>query len=392
MATRLFPFEDYWWFYVAFGGLIVLLLVIDLAAHRTSGPISVRVAARWTGLWVLLGMGFTCVIYLTAANRYDPGVARQMSFEYLAGYLVEESLSIDNMFVFALVFRYFSLNVAQQHRVLFYGILGAMVSRGIFVAAGSALIQFHWVVIAFGAFLVLSGVRMAFASENKVDPESHVVIRIVRRLVRVTSELRGQRFVVREDGAIWFTPLMVILLVLESTDIVFAVDSVPAVFGVTKEPLIVYTSNIFAVLGLRAMYFLLAGALDRFHLLKYGLSVVLVFVGLKMAVLDDLAGGRLPIGFSLAVIATTVIGAMALSLLFPRMPSEALNDRATRVGSIVIGSVFTALCCASLLMAAGVRPSFVETGGLEAIRSEWLYVSGLCYALCGWLLLGPKRP
>jgi tellurite resistance protein TerC len=392
MATRLFPFEDYWWFYVAFGGLIVLLLVIDLAAHRTSGPISVRVAARWTGLWVLLGMGFTCVIYLTAANRYDPGVARQMSFEYLAGYLVEESLSIDNMFVFALVFRYFSLNVAQQHRVLFYGILGAMVSRGIFVAAGSALIQFHWVVIAFGAFLVLSGVRMAFASENKVDPESHVVIRIVRRLVRVTSELRGQRFVVREDGAIWFTPLMVILLVLESTDIVFAVDSVPAVFGVTKEPLIVYTSNIFAVLGLRAMYFLLAGALDRFHLLKYGLSVVLVFVGLKMAVLDDLAGGRLPIGFSLAVIATTVIGAMALSLLFPRMPSEALNDRATRVGSIVIGSVFTALCCASLLMAAGVRPSFVETGGLEAIRSEWLYVSGLCYALCGWLLLRPKRP
>jgi tellurite resistance protein TerC len=391
MATRLFPFEDYWWFYVAFGGLIVLLLVIDLAAHRTSGPISVRVAARWTGLWVLLGMGFTCVIYLTAANRYDPGVARQMSFEYLAGYLVEESLSIDNMFVFALVFRYFSLNVAQQHRVLFYGILGAMVSRGIFVAAGSALIQFHWVVIAFGAFLVLSGVRMAFASENKVDPESHVVIRIVRRLVRVTSELRGQRFVVREDGAIWFTPLMVILLVLESTDIVFAVDSVPAVFGVTKEPLIVYTSNIFAVLGLRAMYFLLAGALDRFHLLKYGLSVVLVFVGLKMAVLDDLAGGRLPIGFSLAVIATTVIGAMALSLLFPRMPSEALNDRATRVGSIVIGSVFTALCCASLLMAAGVRPSFVETGGLEAIRSEWLYVSGLCYALCGWLLLRPKR-
>jgi predicted tellurium resistance membrane protein TerC len=232
---------------------------------------------------------------------------------------------------------------------------------------------------------------MAFASENKVDPESHVVIRIVRRLVRVTSELRGQRFVVREDGAIWFTPLMVILLVLESTDIVFAVDSVPAVFGVTKEPLIVYTSNIFAVLGLRAMYFLLAGALDRFHLLKYGLSVVLVFVGLKMAVLDDLAGGRLPIGFSLAVIATTVIGAMALSLLFPRMPSEALNDRATRVGSIVIGSVFTALCCASLLMAAGVRPSFVETGGLEAIRSEWLYVSGLCYALCGWLLLRPKR-
>src|SRR5450631_3020353 len=145
MTTRLFPFVEYWWFYAAFGGLILLLLMVDLAAHRMPRPISMRAAARWTGLWVCLGMGFSCVIYLLAANRYGPGVARQMSFEYLAGYLVEESLSIDNMFVFALVFRYFSLNAGQQHRVLFYGILGAMVSRGVFVAAGSALIQFHWV-------------------------------------------------------------------------------------------------------------------------------------------------------------------------------------------------------------------------------------------------------
>jgi tellurite resistance protein TerC len=391
MTTRLFPFAEYWWFYAAFGILILLLLVMDLAAHRTSRPISTRAAARWTGLWVLLGMGFSGVIYLLAANRYGPGVARQMSFEYLAGYLVEESLSIDNMFVFALVFRYFSLGGEQQHRVLFYGILGAMVSRGIFVAAGSALIQFHWVVIAFGAFLVLSGLRMAFASEQRVEPERNLVIRIARRFVPVSSELRGHRFIVREGGSICFTPLMIILLVLESTDIVFAVDSVPAVFGVTKEPLIVYTSNVFAVLGLRAMYFLLSGALDRFHLLKYGLSVVLVFVGLKMAVFDNLAGGRLPIGFSLAVIATTVIGAIALSLLFPRISSGALNHRAARVGRIVIGSVSTALCCANLVMAAGVRPSFLENGGLEAIRTEWLYVSGLCYALCGWLLLRPKR-
>ena len=160
-----------------------------------------------------------------------------------------------------------------------------------------------------------------------MDPESNLVIRFVRRFVPVTSELRGHRFIVREGGAIWFTPLMVILLVLESTDIVFAVDSVPAVFGVTKEPLIVYTSNVFAVLGLRAMYFLLSGALDRFHLLKYGLSVVLVFVGLKMAVFDDLAGGRLPIGVSLAVIATAVIGAIALSLLFPRTPRARESGR-----------------------------------------------------------------
>lgn len=315
---RLFPFAEYWWFYAAFGILILLLLAMDLSAHRMSRPISMRAAARWTGLWVLLGTGFSGVIYLLASNRYGPGVASQMSFEYLSGYLVEESLSIDNMFVFALVFRYFSLGGEQQHRVLFYGILGAMVSRGIFVAAGSALIQLHWVVMAFGIFLVLSGLRMAFTSETRVDPERNLVIRVVRRFVRITGEMKGHRFVVWEAGAICFTPLMVILLVLESTDIVFAVDSVPAVFAVSKEPLIVYTSNVFAVLGLRAMYFVLAGALGRFHFLKYGLSMILVFVGLKMTVFDDLAGGRMPIGFSLAVIASTVVGAIVLSLLLPR--------------------------------------------------------------------------
>jgi hypothetical protein len=184
---------------------------------------------------------------------------------------------------------------------------------------------------------------------------------------------------------------MVILLILESTDLVFAVDSVPAVFGVTKEPLIVYTSNVFAVLGLRAMYFLLAGALDRFHLLKYGLSVVLVFVGLKMALLDDLAGGRLPIGFSLAVIATTVIGAIALSLLFPKTPAVPESDGPARVWRIAVGLAFAALCCVSLTMAAGVRPPFLENRGFEEIAAERLYVSGLCYALCCWLLLRPQR-
>ena len=254
------------------------------------------------------------------------------------------------------------------------------------------MIQFHWVVIAFGVFLVLSGLRMGFASEKKVDPERNPVIRLVRRFVRITNELKGQRFVVREGGAICFTPLMVILLVLESTDIVFAVDSVPAVFAVTKEPLIVYTSNIFAVLGLRAMYFVLSGALDRFHLLKYGLSVVLVFVGLKMAVLDDLAGGRLPIGFSLAAIAISVVAAIALSLLFPRIPRERKSDGTARIWRLVVGFAFAALCCMDLAIAAGVRPSFLENTDLEVLRTEWLVVSGLCYALCGWLLLRPRRP
>jgi len=318
MPTRLFPFAQYWWFYAAFAALIVLLLALDLWVHRKPRPISMPAAAAWTAFWILLGLGFAGVIYLLGADSYDPRVASQMSFEYLAGYLVEESLSVDNMFVFALVFRYFSLGSEQQHRVLFYGILGAMVFRGIFVAAGSALIQLHWVVIAFGLFLIFSGLRMAFAGETKVEPDRNLVIRFVRRFVPITSEFHGHRFVVRQSGTICLTPLMVVLLFLESTDVVFAVDSVPAVFAVTKEPLIVYTSNVFAILGLRAMYFVLAGAVDKFYLLKYGLSLVLVFVGLKMALLDDLAGGRLSIGLSLVVIASAVAASIALSLIFPR--------------------------------------------------------------------------
>ena len=390
MTKQLFPFAEYWWFYAAFAGLVVLLMALDLSAHRKPRPISIRTAAYWTAAWVALGLSFSAAIYLLAGSRYGPAVGSQMTLEYLAGYVVEESLSIDNMFVFALVFRYFSLEGERQHRVLFYGILGAMVFRGMFVAAGSALIQFHWVVLAFGGFLVLSGLRMAFASEKAVEPERNLVIRLVRRFIPITGDVHGNRFVVRESGALCFTPLMVILLVLESTDILFAVDSVPAVFAVTKEPLIVYTSNVFAILGLRAMYFVLSGALDRFYLLKYGLSVVLIFVGLKMALLDDLAGGRLPIGFSLAVIATTVVASILLSLLFPQTPRDPERDWPARIGRAALGWAFVALCCASVAVAAGVRPTFLDIQVLAGINAEWLYISGLCYAALGWMLLRPK--
>jgi tellurite resistance protein TerC len=390
MPSQLFPFAEYWWFYAIFGSLIVLLLVLDLSAHRSSGSISMRGAVRWTGVWLVLGMSFSFVIYLLTAHHYGGDAARQMSVEYLTGYLVEESLSIDNMFVFALIFRYFSLGAKQQHRVLFYGILGAMVLRGVFIAAGSALIQFRWVVLTFGVFLVVSGLRMAFAGEKKVEPDRNPVIRLVRRFIPTTNELDGNRFVVRRGGVLHITPLMVILLVLESTDVVFAVDSVPAVFAVTKEPLIVYTSNIFAVLGLRAMYFVLAGALDRFHLLKYGLAVILVFVGLKMSVLDELAGGRLPGVVSLGVIVATVVASMALSLLFPRSGGWDPR-RLVRMGRVAVGSVFAILSCASLAMAAGGRPAFLQVPALDIIRAEWLYVSGACYGICGWLLLRSPR-
>jgi tellurite resistance protein TerC len=254
-----------------------------------------------------------------------PVAARQVTLEFLTGYVVEESLSIDNMFVFALVFRYFAVPAKYQHRILFYGVLGAIVFRGIFIAAGALLIKFHWVVIVFGLFLIVTGVRMALEKEKSIDPASNPVIRLVRRLIPVTPDLHGSSFLVRLNGVMHFTPLMIVLLVLETTDILFAVDSVPAVFAVTKEPLVVFTSNVFAILGLRSMYFLLAGAMDRFYALKFGLSAVLVFVGLKMVVLDDLAGGRFPIGISLAIIGAAIGVSIAVSLLFPKGSSRPLT-------------------------------------------------------------------
>jgi tellurite resistance protein TerC len=222
------------------------------------------------------------------------------------------------MFVFALIFGYFAIPTRLQHRVLFYGVLGAIVFRGLFIAGGAVLIRFHWVVIAFGVFLMYTGIRLAFEKEKEVHPDSNPLIRVVRRFVPVTSELHGHRFTIRESGVLHFTPLMVALLALETTDIVFAVDSVPAVFGVTSEPFLVFTSNIFAILGLRSLYSLLAGAMDRFRLLRYGIAVVLAFVGLKMSLLDGIAGGRFPAGISLGIILGTIGTAILLSIARPQ--------------------------------------------------------------------------
>ena len=279
--------------------------------------ISFREAGIWTAVWMALALAFSYVLYLLAAHAHPAAVARQLTLEFLAGYVVEESLSVDNMFVFVLVFRYFAVPLRYQHRVLFYGVLGAMVFRAIFIAAGAALIQFHWVMVVFGLFLIYTGIRMAFEEEKQIDPSSSPVIRLVRRFLPVTPELHGSRFFIRKKG-LYATPLLIALLFLEATDIVFAVDSVPAVFGVTKEPFVIYSSNVFAILGLRAMFFLLAGAMERFHLLKYGLAIVLTFVGLKMVWLDQAFGGRFPIGISLAIISAVIGGSIILALIFPK--------------------------------------------------------------------------
>jgi tellurite resistance protein TerC len=318
MGPSLFPFADYWWFYLVFTGAIVALLILDLRLHRQGTEMPFRVAALWSALWISLAALFSAGLYLFGVFRFGADTARRITLEFLAGYAVEEALSIDNMFVFALVFRYFAIPSRFQHRVLFYGVLGAIVFRGIFIAVGAALVQFHWVVIAFGLFLIYTGIRLVFEKEKQVHPDSNPLIRLVRRFVPVTGELHDNRFTIRKAGVLHITPLMIALLALETADIVFAVDSVPAVFGVTTEPFIVFTSNIFAILGLRSIYSLLAGAMDRFRMLQYGIAVVLVFVGLKMSLLDHLAGGRFPIGISLAIIVGTIGTAVLLSLRRPK--------------------------------------------------------------------------
>ena len=311
---HLFPLAEYWWFYLAFTGLILVLLALDMFLHRGDKVMPVRRAAMWTAVWVSLAFAFAGALYWYSLGRFGAETAGRITLEFLTGYAVEEALSIDNMFVFALVFRYFGIAQGLQHRVLFYGVLGAIVFRAIFIAGGAALVHFHWVVVVFGIFLIYTGIRMAFEKEREIHPDDNPLIRLVRRFVPVCNETHGHAFVIRKAGRLTFTPLMIALLALETTDILFAVDSVPAVFGVTREPMLVFTSNIFAILGLRSLYFLLAGAMDRFRLLQYGIAVVLVFVGLKMALLDQLAGGRFPIGWSLGIIAGTIGISMLLSV------------------------------------------------------------------------------
>lgn len=313
-----FPFAQYWWLYLAFTGLIVVLLWIDLRLHRRSATQTVRAAALWTCVWVILAFAFCGGLYWYVSGARSPAVGRQLGMEFLAGYIVEESLSIDNMFVFALMFRYFRVPAGYQHQVLFYGVLGAIAFRAMFIAAGTALIHLAWVLAAFGVFLVVSGVRLALERGHNIDPGESRIVRALRRMLAVTPQLYGHRFFTRIGGKLHATPLLVVLVFLETTDIVFATDSVPAVLGVTREPFVVYTSNLLAVLGLRSLYFLLAGGLERFHLLRYGLAAILVFVGLKMVVLDRLWGGRFPILASLAIIAAAIAIPVALSAMVRR--------------------------------------------------------------------------
>lgn len=345
-SLSLFPFAEYWWFYGVFVGFVFGVLALDLGVfHRKAHEVKFREAAIWSAIWMSLSMVFAFGFWRYALAKlpdYQPlldhflslgipqadwpqaaaRVADQCALEFVTGYIIEQSLSVDNLFVFIIIFTFFGIPARYQHRVLFFGILGALVFRSIFIAIGAGLMQFHWVNYVFGAFLLFTGVKILFSDDAAPEPDKNPVIRWLKGLMPVTPELHGQRFLVQVDGVRHATPLLVCLLCMEVTDIVFAVDSVPAIFAVTREPLIVFTSNLFAILGLRSLYFLLAGLMDKFWALKYGLGIILSFVGLKMVVLNNLAGGKFPIGISLSIILGTLAVAIVVSLVFPKAPAH----------------------------------------------------------------------
>ncbi len=305
------------WLWVGFNVFVLAMLALDLGVfHRDAHRVSVREASIWTSVWITLALLFNYGIYHF--------MGAQSGLEFLTGYLIEKALSVDNIFVFVLIFSYFRVPPKYQHRVLFWGILGALVMRGAMIGAGAYLISnFHWVIYVFGGFLVFTGIRMAVHQEHDIDPQANPVLRLIRRFIAISPQYDGQRFFTRvaRRGTMKraATPLFVVLVLVETTDLIFAVDSIPAIFAVTRDPFLVYSSNVFAILGLRALYFLLAGVIEKFHYLKLGLSVVLVFVGAKMLLVDVV---DVPVGLSLGVIALVLGTAVGFSLLFPKAAEE----------------------------------------------------------------------
>ena len=274
------------WIWGAFMGFVLSMLALDLGVfHRHAHKIEMKEALVWSGVWIGLALLFNLGLFFYW-DKIQPGSPysnQEAGFAFLAGYLIEKALSVDNIFVFLLIFGYFAVPEKYQHRVLFWGIIGALISRASFIAGGAALLErFFWLMIVFGLFLIASGIKMAVIKDKKMDPEKNPLVKLFRRLMPVTQDYHGQKFFTRINGKLWATPLFVVLLMIEFTDVIFAVDSIPAIFAITSDPFLVFTSNVFAILGLRALFFALAGLMQMFHYLSYGLAAILVFVGGKM--------------------------------------------------------------------------------------------------------------
>ena len=301
---------DTLWLWIGFNVFVLVMLALDLGVfHRKAHVVSLKESLSWTVVWIALAMVFNLGVWHYSGS--------QRALEFFTGYLIEKSLSVDNVFVFALLFSYFAVPSVYQHKVLFWGILGALIMRAIMIALGAVLItKFAWIIYVFGGFLILTGIKMIVKREEEIHPERNPVVRWFKKLMPVTPDYRGDKFFVRENGVRMATPLFVVLLLVELSDVIFAVDSIPAIFAVTTDPFIVYTSNVFAILGLRSLYFALAGVMDKFHYLKIGLGVVLTFVGVKMILAHT--AWKIDTLVSLAVILMILATSVVLSLIRPR--------------------------------------------------------------------------
>ncbi|TKR31106.1 TerC family protein [Luteimonas gilva] len=308
------------WLWAGFAGVIVVALLADLLLMRHGGAhrVTFKEALYWSIGWVALSLLFNAALWWYANAAAGPAEANRIGLEFLTGYLVEKSLAVDNIFVFLMLMSYFAVPEEYRQRVLVIGVLGAIALRAILIFAGAALLaKFHWLLYVFGAFLLLTGIKMWFAAGKAPDLERNPALRWMRGHLRLTDGYHGQALSVRRDGVRWFTPLFVVLVLIGVTDVIFAVDSIPAIFAITADPFIVLTSNVFAVLGLRAMFFLLAGMAERFHLLPYGLAVVLAFIGAKMLLLDIY---KIPVLWALATVLAILAATIALSLARPPKP------------------------------------------------------------------------
>jgi tellurite resistance protein TerC len=301
------------WFWVSFNLFVLLMLGLDLGVfHKKSHAVGVKEALVWSGVWVFLALCFNGFIY------YLFGETRAL--EFFTGYLIEKALSVDNIFVFVLIFSYFQIPSEYQHKVLFWGIIGALIMRVIFIFAGVALLEkFHWTIYIFGSILIYTGIKMLFQSDKKIEPDKNPVMRLLKRIIPTTDKLYQDRFFIRENQRNTATPLFVVLIMIELTDLVFAVDSIPAILAVTQDHFIVYTSNVFAILGLRSLYFALADIIERFKYLTIGLAIILIFVGIKMVLIDVF---KIPIQYSLAVIVMILFGSVMISLIKTRKPKQ----------------------------------------------------------------------
>lgn len=299
--------------WICFLGFVLLMLALDLGVfHRKSHEIKLKEALIWTGVWISLALVFNYGVYVY--------MGKEKAVEFLTGYVIEKSLSIDNLFVFIMLFTYFKVDVKYQHKVLFWGILGALVMRAIFIFAGVALInKFHWIIYVFGALLIFTGIKMVFQKEEQINPERNPLVRLFKKFFPFTNEDQDGKFFVKKNGKRFATPLFVVLLIVEFTDLIFAVDSIPAILAITNDTFIIFTSNVFAILGLRALYFALAGITQYFHYLKYGLAAILVFVGVKMTIVDLY---KIPIVTSLLVISGILVISVIVSVLFPKKEEE----------------------------------------------------------------------